>query len=36
MKKHPILGYNKMHRGTNFAAPERDSYYGNLGSGKIY
>ena len=34
MRKHPILGYNKMHRGTDFAAPEGTPVMAS-GSGKI-
>ena len=34
MRKHPILGYNKMHRGTDFAAPEGTPIMAS-GSGKI-
>ena len=28
MRKHPIDGYNKMHRGTDFAAPEGNTNNG--------
>ena len=34
MRKHPILGYNKMHRGTDFAAPSGTSIMAS-GSGTI-
>ena len=34
MRKHPILGYNKMHRGTDFAAPEGTPVMAS-GTGKI-
>ena len=34
MRKHPILGYNKMHRGTDFAAPEGTPIMAS-GTGKI-
>jgi len=34
LRKHPILGYNKMHRGTDFAAPEGTPIMAS-GSGKI-
>jgi murein DD-endopeptidase MepM/ murein hydrolase activator NlpD len=34
MRKHPILGYNKMHRGTDFAAPTGTSIMAS-GSGII-
>jgi len=34
MRKHPILGYNKMHRGTDFAAPEGTPIMAS-GDGKI-
>ena len=34
MRKHPILGYNKMHRGTDFAAPSGTPIMAS-GSGKI-
>ena len=34
MRKHPILGYNKMHRGTDFAAPTGTPIMAS-GSGKI-
>ena len=28
MRKHPIDGFNKMHKGTDFAAPMGYTYYG--------
>jgi len=34
VRKHPILGYNKMHRGTDFAAPEGTPIMAS-GDGKI-
>ena len=34
MRKHPILGYTKMHQGTDFAAPERTPIMAS-GSGTI-
>jgi murein DD-endopeptidase MepM/ murein hydrolase activator NlpD len=34
MRKHPILGYNKMHKGTDFAAPSGTPIMAS-GSGKI-
>ena len=34
MRKHPILGYNKMHRGTDFAAPKGTPIMAS-GDGKI-
>ena len=34
MRKHPILGYNKMHRGTDFAAPSGTPIMAS-GSGKV-
>ena len=34
MRKHPILGYNKMHQGTDFAAPEGTPIMAS-GDGKI-
>lgn len=34
LRKHPILGYNKMHRGTDFAAPEGTPIMAS-GDGKI-
>ena len=34
MRKHPVLGYNKMHRGTDFAAPRGTPIYA-AGKGQI-
>ena len=34
LRKHPIMGYNKMHRGTDFAAPEGTPVMAS-GDGKI-
>ncbi|MGI9433361.1 MAG: peptidoglycan DD-metalloendopeptidase family protein [Geminicoccaceae bacterium] len=34
MRKHPILGYSRMHKGTDFAAPRGTPIYAG-GSGKI-
>ncbi len=34
MRKHPILGYNKMHKGTDFAAPEGTTIMAS-GDGKV-
>ena len=34
MRKHPILGYNKMHRGTDFAAPSGTPIMAS-GAGKV-
>ncbi len=34
MRKHPVLGYNRLHKGTDFAAPRGTPIYAG-GSGKI-